>query len=65
MSEERKMIPLTDPEQIPDGMTEEEAREFWDTHEITEEYYEKTERPPEEELPPIRLPAGRTARKDG
>ena len=61
MSEQRRMIPITDPTQIPDGMSEKEAHEFWSTHELTEEYYEKTGPPPEEDLPPNRLPAERTA----
>ena len=50
MSEE-KMIPLRDPSQIPQDMTEEEARKFWDTHEITEEYLQKAGEVPEGELP--------------
>lgn len=53
MSEgEKKMIPLRDPEEVPEGMSEEKAREFWDTHEITEGYLKKAEPPPEGVLPP-------------
>lgn len=54
MSEgERKMIPLKDPEDVPEGMSEEEAREFWEVHEVTEEYLEKAGPPPEGILPPV------------
>jgi hypothetical protein len=48
---ERKMIPLKDPKEIPELKTEEEARAFWDTHEITEEFLAKAGPVPEEELP--------------
>ncbi len=47
----KKMIPLRDPSEVPPGMSEEEEREFWDTHEITEEFLEKAEQVPEDELP--------------
>jgi uncharacterized protein (DUF4415 family) len=45
------LIPLRDPSEIPENMTEAEEREFWDTHEITEEFLEKAEPVPEQELP--------------
>ena len=48
---ERELIPLTDPSQVPENMTEHEAHEFWSTHEITEEFWEKAEPVPEDELP--------------
>ena len=51
---DKKMIPLRDPSEIPLGMSEEEEREFWDTHEITEEFLEKAEPVPEDELPSVR-----------
>ncbi len=51
-SEDR--IPLTDPSQVPSSMTEEEARKFWDSHEITEEYLNRAEPVPQEELPKFR-----------
>lgn len=47
-----KMIPLRDPAEVPENMNEEEAREFWDTREITEEYIEKAGPPPQGILPP-------------
>lgn len=43
MSRPEKLVPLTDPSQIPDNMTEEEARRFWDTHEVTETFLQKAE----------------------
>lgn len=53
MSErEQKMIPLRDPSEIPEDMSEEEEAEFWDTHEITEEYLQKAGPMPEGVLPP-------------
>ncbi|MBA2692935.1 MAG: BrnA antitoxin family protein [Rubrobacter sp.] len=48
------MIPLTDPSEVPPEMNEKEAREFWDTHEVTEEYLEKARSTPEDALPPPR-----------
>ncbi len=36
--EKVKLTPLTDPSQIPSKMTEDEARAFWDTHELTETF---------------------------
>lgn len=54
MSDEARMIPLKNPSEVPLGMGEKEAREFWDTHEITEEYLEKAGSTPEDALPPSR-----------
>jgi hypothetical protein len=34
-------------------MSEEQAREFWDTHSLTEEYLQKTHPMAEEDLPPL------------
>jgi hypothetical protein len=50
----REIIPLTSYDQVPDGMTEAEAREFWDTHGITEEYL--ATQPPlnDDDFPPVR-----------
>jgi uncharacterized protein (DUF4415 family) len=47
-------IPLRDPSEIPEHMSEEEARDFWDTHEVTEEYLDKAGPVAADELPPIR-----------
>lgn len=46
--------PITDPSQIPADMAEDEAREFWDSHEITEKYVEKVGTIPKEQLPKFR-----------
>lgn len=46
--------PITDPSQIPADMTEDEARKFWDSHEITEEYVEKVGTISKEQLPKFR-----------
>ena len=48
---DRELIPLREPSEIPENMTEAEEREFWDTHEITEEFLDKAEPVPEDELP--------------
>ena len=39
------------PEDVPTGLTDEEHLAFWETHEVTEEYLEKTEEVSEEERP--------------
>jgi hypothetical protein len=49
----RELIPLTSYEQVPKGMTEEQAREFWDTHAFTEEYLASMPPVPEDEFPPV------------
>ena len=51
---EDERTPLTDPDQVPDNMTEEEAREFFDDHEVTEEYIEKAGGDLPEDLPIFR-----------
>jgi hypothetical protein len=51
---ERELIPLTSYDQEPEGMTEAEAREFWDTHAITEEYLATMPPVSEEDFPPVR-----------
>ena len=48
----RGLIPLTDPSEVPEGMSEAEARAFWDTHEVTEAYLAKSE--PDDDGPPKR-----------
>jgi uncharacterized protein (DUF4415 family) len=58
MSDEK--IPVRNPSEVPDPATEKEAREFWDTHEVTEEYLESTGPVAEEDLPPARLRTERT-----
>lgn len=50
------LIPLTSYDQVPDGMTEDEAHEFWSTHEFTEEYIASAPPVPDDALPPIGPP---------
>ena len=52
----RELIPVTSYDQVPDDMTEAEAREFWDTHEFTEAYLASAPPVPEDALPPIGPP---------
>jgi hypothetical protein len=47
------LIPLTSYDQVPEGMTEDEAHEFWSTHAITEEYLASAPPVPDDELPPV------------
>ena len=49
----KDLIPLTAIDQVPRDMTEEEAREFWFTHEITEEYLASMPPVREEDFPPV------------
>lgn len=49
-----ELIPLTSYDDVPDNMTEAEAREFWQTHEITEEYLATMPPVSEEDFPPVR-----------
>ena len=49
-----RMIPVRGPEDIPPDMTEQEARAFWDTHEITDEYIERADPVGEDALPTVR-----------
>jgi CopG antitoxin of type II toxin-antitoxin system len=52
----RELIPLTSYDQEPEGMTEAEAREFWDTHAITEEYLASMPPVSDDDFPPIGPP---------
>ena len=49
---EKKITSLGDPAEVPENMTEEEEREFWDTHGVTEEFLDKAGPVPEGMLPP-------------
>jgi hypothetical protein len=49
-----ELIPLTSYSEIPPDMTEAEAREFWDTHAITEEFLATAPPVSEDDLPPVR-----------
>lgn len=54
---EREMKPLNHPDEIPDGLSEQELANFFDTHEITEEFLKHTEEVPADELPQPRTKA--------
>ena len=47
-------------EEVPDLATEREAREFWDTHEVIEEYLESADPVSEEDMPQVRPSTPRT-----
>ncbi len=51
---EKKITSLGDPAEVPENMTEEEEREFWDTHGVTEEFLDKAGPVLEGMLPPAR-----------
>ena len=50
------LIPLTSYDQVPDNMTEAEAREFWDTHAFTEEYIASMPPLSDDDFPPLGPP---------
>lgn len=50
----KKFKEINSPEEIPEFETEEEEREFWSTHSLSEEFFEKAEPIPEGVLPPAR-----------
>jgi hypothetical protein len=52
---QRKMIPLRSRDDVPPNMTEEQAQEFWATHEITEEYLTRVPAFAPDTLPSIAL----------
>jgi uncharacterized protein (DUF4415 family) len=58
MSKEK--IPVRNPSEVPDFATEREARDFWDTHEVTEEYLESAGPVAEGDMPPTRPRTSRT-----
>ena len=49
----RELIPLTSYDQVPEGMTEDEAHEFWSTHAITDAYLASAPPVSEDEFPPV------------
>lgn len=55
-----KKSPVRNLSEVPGLATEKEAREFWDTHEITEEYLESAGPSTEEDLPPAQPRTTRT-----
>ena len=58
MSDEK--IPVRNLSEVPDLETEKEAREFWDTHEVTDEYLDSAGPVAEKDMPPVRPRSGRT-----
>ena len=58
MSDEK--IPVRKPSEVPELATEKEAREFWEAHEVTEEYLESASPVIEEDLPPAQSRTART-----
>jgi uncharacterized protein (DUF4415 family) len=58
MSDEKKQI--RDLSDVPDFSTEKDAREFWDTHEVTEEYLKSAGSVAEKDSPQARPRTNRT-----
>lgn len=54
MSDQTNLIPINDPSEIPENLSDEEELEFWDTHYMTEAYLDKVEEVPKEERPQAR-----------
>lgn len=50
--ERKELIEVHSPEEIPEFASEKEEAEFWATHSLGDEFWEKTELVPEDELPP-------------
>jgi hypothetical protein len=46
-----RMKPVNSPEEVPDGLSDEDQIRFWETHEITEEFLAKAELASEDERP--------------
>ncbi len=49
-----RIKPVNDPSEVPTDLSPEEEIEFWETHGVTEEFLEKVEPVPEDELPRFR-----------
>lgn len=48
---------LDHPEQVPKHMTDDESADFWDTHEITDDFFEKARPLDQSEMPAKRTEA--------
>ena len=60
------MKPINHPVEVPQEMTDKESAEFWDTHEMTEEFMMKAGPLEEDEMPSKRTEARTiTIRMDG
>jgi hypothetical protein len=46
-----RLKPVNSPEEVPDGLSDEDQIRFWETHEITEEFLAKAEMASEDERP--------------
>lgn len=49
-----RLTPIRDSGQIPEGMSEEQARAFWDTHSLTEDLLATSDPVDDADLPPVR-----------
>ena len=54
---ETKMISINDPDEVPKNMTDQQSAEFWDTHELTEDFLLEAQPLEESEMPPKRTGA--------
>lgn len=55
MSEKNQNLGLVyGPEDVPEGLSDEEQIRFWETHEVTEEFLAQVEEAPEDERPRAR-----------
>jgi hypothetical protein len=54
--DKKELIPLTSYDQEREGMTEDEAHEFWSTHAFTEEYIASAPPVSDDDFPPIGPP---------
>lgn len=52
-----KLSPMDNPEQVPNQMTDDESADFWDTHEITDDFLEKARPLDQSEMPSKRTEA--------
>ena len=51
------MKPVNEPNEIPKHMTDKESAEYWDTHELTEDFLSHARPLDESEMPPRRTDA--------
>lgn len=54
---EKEITPIKNPSEIPEGMTDQDSAEFWDNHELTEDFLLNTSSLAEDEMPPKRTDA--------
>ncbi|MFD1673524.1 CopG family antitoxin [Alicyclobacillus fodiniaquatilis] len=51
------MKPINNPNEVPQNMTDKESAEYWDTHELTEDFLLNAKPLDESEMPPKRTDA--------